>query len=144
MIRIQYGLLLLSGVLLIGCTFQAPPAGSQQHPVKRVGMVTGIRPDKIAYYKELHAATWEGVLKKIREANIRNYTIYLKQVDTAFYLFSHYEYVGNDYEADMKKIASDTTTQRWWRETSPCQVPLPEAAQKGETWTEMEEVFHTD
>lgn len=128
-------------LLLSACTNPAP---QENVLVKRVGMVTGIRPEKIAYYKQLHAATWEGVLKTIYAAHIRNYTIYLKKIDTAYYLFSHYEYVGNNYAADMKKIAADSVTQRWWRETAPCQIPLPEAAAKSETWTEMEEVFHTD
>ncbi|MEX2564596.1 MAG: L-rhamnose mutarotase [Cyclobacteriaceae bacterium] len=110
----------------------------------RYGMVTGIKPEKIAYYKELHANTWEGVLKKIKEANIENYSIYIQKIEDKYYLFSYYEYVGNNYEEDMKKIAADTTTQRWWKETDPCQIPLPEASSKNEIWTTMEEVFHTD
>ncbi|MEK7720171.1 MAG: L-rhamnose mutarotase [Bacteroidota bacterium] len=109
----------------------------------RMGMVTGIRPEKIAYYKELHANTWKGVLKKIEECNIRNYSIYLKKIDDKYYLFSYYEYIGDNYEKDMKKIAVDTISQRWWRETDPCQQPLPEAAVAGKIWTPMEEVFHT-
>jgi L-rhamnose mutarotase len=107
-------------------------------------MVTGIKPEKIAYYKELHANTWEGVLKKIKECNIENYSIYLQKIEYKYFLFSYYEYVGNNYEEDMKKIAADTTTQRWWRETDPCQIPLPEAAAQNQIWTTMEEVFHTD
>lgn len=137
MMKIHYWL--IGMCIFIACRGEKPSNG-----VKRVGMVTGIRPEKIDYYKALHAATWDGVLKKIHEANIRNYTIYLKKIDTAYYLFSHYEYIGDDYAADMKKIASDTTTQRWWRETDPCQLPLPEAEVQGTIWTEMEEVFHTD
>ncbi len=110
----------------------------------RFGMVTGIKPEKIAYYKELHANTWEGVLKKIKECNIENYSIYLQKLGDKYFLFSYYEYVGNDYEEDMEKIAADTTTQRWWQETDPCQLPLPEAAAQNQVWTTMEEVFHTD
>lgn len=110
----------------------------------RYGMVTGIKPDKIAYYKELHANTWEGVLKRIKESNIENYSIYLKKLEDKYYLFSYYEYVGDNYQEDMNKIAADTITQRWWRETDPCQIPLPEAAANNQIWTPMEEVFHTD
>lgn len=108
----------------------------------RVGMVTGLKPEKIAYYKELHANTWEGVLKKIKECNIRNYSIYFKKIEDKYYLFSYYEYIGDNYELDMKKIASDSVTQRWWRETDPCQQPLPDAAAAGEIWSPMDEVFH--
>ena len=118
------------------------PSSPPKEPL-RAGMVTGLKPEKIAYYKELHAKTWEGVLKKINECNIRNYSIFLKKIEDKYYLFSYYEYIGNNYEEDMKKIASDTTTQRWWRETDPCQLPLPEAAEEGKIWASMEEVFHT-
>ncbi|QEC53058.1 L-rhamnose mutarotase [Anseongella ginsenosidimutans] len=110
----------------------------------RIGMVTGLKPEKAAYYKELHANTWEGVLKKLKECNVRNYSIYLQEIEGNYYLFSYYEYTGDNYEADMKKIAADTTTQRWWTETDPCQIPLPQAAAEGKIWAGMEEVFHMD
>jgi L-rhamnose mutarotase len=110
--------------------------------VERYGMVTGLKPEKVAYYKKLHAAVWPGVLKKITECNIRNYSIYLKEIDGKPYLFSYWEYTGNDFAADMKKMAADTTTQRWWKETAPAQLPLPDAVPKNETWSRMEEVFH--
>lgn len=111
---------------------------------KRVGMVTGLSPEKAAHYKELHADTWEGVLAAIKQYNIRNYSIFVTEIDSKLYLFSYYEYIGDDYETDMKRIAADTITQRWWRETDPCQLPLAEAAARGEIWLPMEEVFHTD
>jgi len=110
--------------------------------VERYGMVTGLKPEKIVYYKKLHAAVWPDVLKKITECNIRNYSIYLKEIDGKTYLFSYWEYTGADFAADMKKMAADSTTQRWWKETAPTQVALPDAAAKGETWSRMEEVFH--
>ena len=119
-------------------------AGSSVEKPLRVGMVTGLRPEKVDYYKKLHANAWEGVLKKIKECNIRNYSIHLKKLGDTYYLFSYYEYTGNNYEEDMKKIAADSTTQRWWRETDPCQQPLPEAAAEGKIWTSMEEVFHAE
>ncbi|MEP6464696.1 MAG: L-rhamnose mutarotase [Parafilimonas sp.] len=112
--------------------------------VERYGMVTGLKPEKIAYYKELHVNAWAGVLKKIKECNIQNYSIYLKEIDSKYYLFSYFEYTGNNFDADMKKMAEDETTQRWWKETAPTQIPLPDAAAKNETWSRMEEVFYTE
>ena len=111
-------------------------------PVKRYGMVTGLKPEKLAYYKQLHAQAWPAVLAKITECNIRNYSIYLQYIDGKPYLFSYFEYTGRNFEADMKKMAADSVTQRWWRETDPCQLPLPEAAEAGQIWSEAEEVFH--
>jgi L-rhamnose mutarotase len=114
--------------------------GSNQG-VQRYGMVIGIKPEKIEEYKRLHAATWPGVLKKIHECNIINYSIYLKELKPGeYYLFSYFEYTGSDFETDMVLMAADPTTQEWWDVTKPCQIPLP-----GEkSWAFMEEVFHTD
>jgi L-rhamnose mutarotase len=114
------------------------------HPVKRYASITGLKPDKVDRYKYLHAHAWPAVLKKIKECNIRNYSIYLKQVDGKPYLFSYFEYTGDDFGADMKKMAADTITRKWWQETDPTQIPLPDAADKGKIWSDMEEVFHTN
>ena len=48
--------------------------------MKRYGSVIGVHPDKIEEYKKLHAAVWPGVLKTIRDCNLRNYSIYLRQL----------------------------------------------------------------
>ncbi len=112
--------------------------------MKRYGMVIGLNPDKIDEYKKLHAAVWPDVLKMIRECQIRNYSIYLRQLDDGrHYLFSYFEYTGSDFAADMAKMAADPTTQRWWSFCKPCQKPLADRAE-GEWWSTMEEVFHCD
>ncbi|SHM74809.1 L-rhamnose mutarotase [Chitinophaga jiangningensis] len=108
----------------------------------RYGMITGLKPEKVAYYKKLHAAVWPAVSEKIRECHITNYSIYFKEIDGKPYLFSYWEYTGSDYAADMAAMAADTATQRWWKETAPLQAPLPDAAAKGETWEQMEEIYH--
>jgi L-rhamnose mutarotase len=112
--------------------------------VQRFGMITGLKPEKMAYYKKLHAAVWPGVLKKIKDCNIRNYSIYLQKIDGKYFLFSYFEYTGTDFNGDMAKMAADSTTQRWWKETNPAQNPLPEAAAQKKIWQNMEEVFHTN
>ncbi|MBC7353661.1 MAG: L-rhamnose mutarotase, partial [Thermogutta sp.] len=70
-------------------------------------------------------------------------SIYLAELDGKLYLFSYYEYIGDDYEADMAKIAADPETQRWWKETDPCQIRLP-GTPEGKWWKPIPEVFHTD
>lgn len=128
-----------AGLFLAGCKEK-----TESVDVKRFGSVTGLKPDKLDYYKELHANAWPSVLKKIKECNIRNYSIYLQKIGDAYYLFSYFEYTGVNFDADMKKMADDPNTQKWWKETNPCQQPLPETAAKKQIWTNMEEVFHTD
>jgi L-rhamnose mutarotase len=112
--------------------------------MKRYGMVIGLHPEKIAEYKQLHAAAWPDVLKMITQCNIRNYSIYLRQLDDGqHYLFSYFEYTGTDFAADMARMAADPTTQRWWSFCKPCQKPLSNRAPE-EWWVNMEEVFHCD
>lgn len=127
--------------LLFLCLFIG--AFRKSTPVQRYGMVTGLKPEKVAYYKKLHAAVWPGVLKQIKQCNIQNYSIYLQKLDGKFYLFSYFEYVGDNFQKDMEKMAADSLTRRWWHETDPTQIPLPEAAVKHQVWTNTEEVFHT-
>ncbi len=112
--------------------------------MKRYGSVVGVKEDKIAEYKELHAAVWPDVLKMIESCHIHNYSIYLRKLpDGKHYLFSYFEYSGSDFAADCAKMAADTTTQKWWDVCMPCHEPLADRAE-GEWWADMEEVFHCD
>ena len=112
--------------------------------MKRYGSVIGVKKEKIPEYKKLHAAVWPGVLKMIKQCNIRNYSIYLRKMpDGNFYLFSYFEYTGTDFAADGAKMVADPETQRWWAVCKPCQQPLPDIATDG-WWADMEEVFHQD
>jgi L-rhamnose mutarotase len=129
-------------LLATGC--DAPQGTSAQKTIeperiRRFGQVIRVRPEKLEQYKELHANPWPCVLEKIRACNIRNYSIFLQDD----HLFAYFEYVGNDFEKDMERMAADTCTQRWWRETDPCQEPIA-GAKEGDWWTTMEEVFHAD
>lgn len=133
-------MLILSGLFLTSCQEEIKTPAK----VKRFASVTGLRADKLATYKALHAHAWPEVLKKIKDCHIQNYSIYLQKINNEYYLFSYFEYTGEDFDVDMKKMAEDPNTQRWWKETDPCQQPLPEAAAKHEIWTNMEEVFHTN
>jgi L-rhamnose mutarotase len=105
----------------------------------RYGSVIKVRPEKLEEYKRLHAAAWPEVLAMISACNLRNYSIYHKDG----FLFSYFEYVGEDYAADMAKMAADPVTQQWWELCNPCQEPL-ETRAPGEWWAAMEEVFHCD
>lgn len=116
------------------------PQEFQEMPVKRYGSVVGLRPEKEAYYREVHADVWPGVLERLKASNIRNFSIYVTELEGKRYLFSYFEYTGSDYEADMKKVADDPTTQKWWDETAPCQIQLPNR-KPGDQWSEMEMVF---
>lgn len=110
---------------------------------RRFGSVIGLRPEKKDEYIKLHAETWPSVLEQIFRSNIRNYSIYLAELEGKLYLFSYFEYVGDDFEADMKKMADDPETQAWWKVTDPCQIRLA-GTPEGDWWKKIPEVFHVD
>ena len=117
-----------------------------QRVAKRLGSVIYLEPSKVQEYKELHANVWPDVLNRLKDSNIRNYTIYF--CDKLNIMFSHIEYIGDDLDADMKAIAADPKTKEWWKVCEPCQKPLqwegkpPSEGGKGDWWYPMEEVFH--
>lgn len=88
--------------------------------MKRYGSVIQVKEEKLDEYTKLHADVWPGVLDMIKRCNIRNYSIYLwKLPDGNYYLFSYFEYLGQDFDADMAKMAADETTQKWWDVCNP-------------------------
>jgi len=103
----------------------------------RIGSVLKLPAENYEKYKELHAAVWPEVIVQIRKSNIRNYSIYHKDG----FLFSYFEYIGTDFEADMAERGKDSATQEWWKVGGPLQQPL-ETRKPGEWWAEMEELFH--
>ncbi|MCP4639360.1 MAG: L-rhamnose mutarotase [bacterium] len=112
--------------------------------MERYGMVVGLRPEKLDEYKKLHADVWPDVLKIIADCNIHNYSIYLFQAaPDQYYLFSYFEYTGDDFDGDMARMGAADTTQKWWDLCMPCQDPVPIRAE-GEWWANLEEVFHCD
>jgi L-rhamnose mutarotase len=106
-----------------------------------MGMVLGIRPEGIAEYKRLHAEVWPDFLALLSDHGITNYTIFLREPENL--LFGYWEYVGADFDADMKIMAASPLTEQWNVLCMPLQKPL-ETRQPGEWWAGMEDVFHLD
>jgi len=107
--------------------------------MQRYASVIGMPAENREEYGRLHAAVWPEILEKIYEVNIRNYSIYRY----GELLFSYFEYVGNDFDADMKKMADDPMTQKWWDVCMPLQRPVADR-KEGEWWASIPEVFHVD
>ncbi|GCE24006.1 L-rhamnose mutarotase [Dictyobacter kobayashii] len=107
--------------------------------MRRFGQIIHVKPDRIKDYERIHAAVWPEVLETITACNMRNYTIFRH----GNLLFAYFEYIGNDFEADQKKMGADPKTKEWWTHTDPMQEPLEDKAE-GEWWANMKEVFHTD
>jgi len=111
-------------------------------PPRRLAWVTGLRPEKAAYYEKLHANPMPGVNEMLKACNLQNISVHRFEIDGKLYLFFYGEYTGDNFDADMAKMGADPATQRWWKETDPCQMPLPAAAAAGKIWSDTKEVYY--
>lgn len=101
------------------------------------GQVGRLKFGMVEEYVRLHQNPWPEVLQTIRDCNIQNYSIFL-QGDV---VFAYFEYVGENYEADMLKMARDPKTQEWWTHTHPCFVRYA-MGPGDEFYKDMRQIFY--
>jgi len=109
---------------------------------RRFARVIEIRPEVREEYSKLHAEIWPEVASMIKQAHLENYSIYLHEFpDGRCYLFSYFEYTGNDFDADIKAMATCPRVKEWGALCSSYQLPLGNR-NEGEWWSSMSEVFY--
>jgi len=109
--------------------------------VKRVGMVIKIKPECIEEYKVVHADSNAGVRDLLIKANMRNFSIFLHQLDDGnWYEFGYYEYTGDDFEADMARLEKHPRNIEWLKVCDAMQIPL----EGNDSWAEMEQIYFND
>ncbi|OSX64874.1 hypothetical protein POSPLADRAFT_1166961 [Postia placenta MAD-698-R-SB12] len=110
---------------------------------KRVCQIIKLKPEAEVEYKALHAAAWPGVLVALARHHIADYLIHY--YPPLHLLIAHFKYTGDDFDADMKMMAEDEETRRWWAITDKMQESFVEGAEGsgGELpwWLDLEEVF---
>lgn len=107
--------------------------------MRRYCQLIRLRAERQQEYIEYHREVWPTVLATIEACNVRNYSIFLHNG----MLIAYFEYHGSDFDADMRKMAADPETQRWWAIMDPMQQRLPEVP-ASEKWLNIPEVFHFD
>jgi len=109
--------------------------------MRRFGQVIGIDPSSVAEYRRRHEKIWPQIESAIREAGIRNYSIFLDGNQ----LFGYFEYHGPDeeYSQRMEQLAASPRMREWWDIIEPMQRPRSDRADT-DWWLTLEEVFHQD
>jgi L-rhamnose mutarotase len=107
--------------------------------MRRYAQIIQLLPQFREEYIRYHENVWPTVLATIEACNIRNYSIFLY----GDLLMAYFEYHGEDFEADMRRMAADPETQRWWSIMDPMQEPVS-GVQDGKRWLEIPKVFHFD
>ena len=109
---------------------------NEENGIRRIGMVIGLKEERIAAYRMLHDGP--GVRDLPRAYNILDFNIFLQKLpDCRFYEFVYYEYHGTDYEADIAKLAKEPRNIAWLKRAGPTQTPLD----NHKSWAVMERIF---
>jgi len=135
---------------------------------RRFGAAIRLKREKYRRYRELHDNIWPAVLERMYQSNIRNFVIYYHEQTST--MFQSFEWIGHWttttakgrpfflspqeerqlFDRDMKAIADDPITRKWWKECEPCQEPFqhdvchppPSEGGSGDWWSPMECVCH--
>jgi L-rhamnose mutarotase len=133
--NVQFGLaVMVVGAAAFCCGF----AANKPKEPQRIGMVIGIKPDRIAEYTKLHTGDNCVVRDLLSKYHMENFSIFIHEIEGKWYEFGYYEYTGDDYEADMAKLSAEPRNQAWLEVCDATQIPL-----KGEkSWAKMKSVFY--
>ncbi|TID15283.1 rhamnose mutarotase [Venturia nashicola] len=114
-------------------------------PPLRIAQIIKLKPEHADEYIKIHANVWPGVLKRIADSNIHDYSIFYDKQTSI--LFATFKYTGDDFDGDMKKSAEDEKTQKWWKVTDFMQESFNEGARssvEGGWWRVLDEVFRVE
>jgi L-rhamnose mutarotase len=104
---------------------------------ERVCFQLRVRPERLAEYRERHAAVWPEMLREIAASGRRNYSIFLAPDGL---LVGYYEVA--DKEASDRYLAASSVAARWEAEMQEFFAELDGRADQAAT--ELNEIFNLD
>jgi L-rhamnose mutarotase len=106
--------------------------------MQRVCFLLKVKPERLAEYKERHAAVWPEMLDALRRTGWRNYSLFLRDDGL---LVGYLE--TPDFTAALAGMAQTDVNARWQAEMAPFFEQL-EGRRPDEGLLVLEEVFHLD
>ena len=103
--------------------------------MKRIANVTKLKEGAADDYRALHEGIWQEIVDAGHQYGLRNFTMF-RHGD---YLFSYYEYIGDDFEEDMKKKSKCKNQAEWQAECSKYKCEID-----GKPSIPLEEFWHND
>ena len=97
-----------------------------------------VKPDRIAEYRERHAAVWPEMLRALAETGWHNYSLFLREDGL---LVGYLE--TEDFAAAQAGMEATDVNARWQAEMAPFFESL-DGARPDEAMTPLTEVFHLD
>ncbi|MGH2558935.1 MAG: L-rhamnose mutarotase [Thermomicrobiales bacterium] len=103
----------------------------------RIAFRLWVKPDKLDDYIAHHRDVWPDLLRDLRAAGYRNYSIFADGLE----LFGYFE--CDDVEAAQTAMATSDANRRW-QEWMTNFLATPVDLDRGESVRQMEEVFRMD
>ena len=104
--------------------------------MERVCFQLHVRPERIAEYRERHAAVWPDMLDALRETGWRNYSLFLRDDGL---LVGYLE--TDDFEAAQRGMEETDVNARWQAEMAEF-FERPDGDRPDTGFTRLAEVFH--
>ena len=104
--------------------------------MRRFGQIIHVKPEKLVYYKELHANPWPEIVEAVYKCGIRR--VYIYRYGRQLFMF----FEANDdfdMERDLQKCVASPKTRQWDEITRVMQEPVA-GAPKDAKWVRMKEV----
>jgi L-rhamnose mutarotase len=113
---------------------------------RRFGNIIKIKREYLDEYIRIHNPIPAAIATCIRNCNIVDYSIFY---DGDERLFATFKYIGQDFDADMRKMQSDEATREWWKVTDAMQVSYDGSSAgstdpRGNWWTQCREAFRQE
>jgi L-rhamnose mutarotase len=106
--------------------------------VERVCFLGRVRPDRLAEYRERHAAVWPEMLDALHQAGWTNYSLFL--TDDGL-LVGYLE--TNDYAAAQQRMTGTAVNERWQADMAPYFADLG-GLHPDQGFRRIDEIFHLD
>lgn len=103
---------------------------------QRVCFTLRVRPDRLAEYRERHAAVWPDMLRALADAGWRNYSLFL---DHSGLLVGYLE--TEDFAAAQAAMAATEVNTRWQADMAPF---FEGGAKADDSFNVLSEVFHLE
>ena len=106
--------------------------------MKRVCFLLKVKKDMLESYKEHHEPVWPEMLKAMRDAGIRNYSMFHREDGL---LVGYFE--AEDPEEALRKSAATDASRRWQEYMAPFFEPVSPGLEKGKSLA-LKEYFYTE
>jgi L-rhamnose mutarotase len=103
---------------------------------ERVCFLLRVRADRLAEYRERHAAVWPDMLQALRETGWSNYSLFVREDGL---LVGYLE--TDDLESALAGMQAREVNARWQAEMAPF-FELPEGGRPDTGFERLDEIFH--